>query len=179
VAALWGRFQEFIRFIPYISGMTETSGRSATIEEVEAHLQMLAPFRQADSPEWASHDLNFGQLRLLLMLGRSGPVSIGQLAATIRVTPATASELVDRLERRGLVHRFHRTDDRRVVDCELSEQGSRLVAQVAGSRRQALRRILSVLTPEELGQLDVLLQTIGERLAGASTESRPFKETSS
>lgn len=156
--------------------MTETSGRAATIDEVEAHLRDLAPLRQGNPPEWASHDINFGQLRLLFMLGRRGPLSIGGLAATIRVTPATASELIDRLERRGLVRRFHRTDDRRVVDCELSEQGSRLIGEVAGARRQALRRILSVLTPVELSQLDGLLVAIGQRLAMAASDNQPLEE---
>jgi len=148
--------------------MAENAGHAVTLDEVEAHLRQLAPFRQSNPPQWASHDINFGQLRLLFMLSRSGPVSIGQLAAKIGVTPATASELVDRLERRGLVRRLHRTDDRRVVDCELSEDGARLIAEVAGARRQALRRILSVLTPEELGQLDALLVAISQRLVGVA-----------
>ena len=147
--------------------MPERSDGIATLDEVESHLHELAPFRRFGPPEWARHDLNFGQLRLMFHLARSGPESIGGFAACVGVTPATASELIDRLERRGLVRRVRRTDDRRVVNCELTEEGTQLIAQVSGARRQALRRMLNVLTPEELGRLDGLLLTITERLEAA------------
>jgi len=149
------------------------SSGDAALDLVEGHLRALAPFRQSNPPAWAQHDLNFGQLRVLLMLGRSGSMSVGQFASSVGVTPATASELLDRLERRGLVRRFHRTDDRRVVDCDLTEQGTQLVAQVTGARRQAMRRILSVLTPDELGQLDRLLVAIAARLDAVQTDLDP------
>jgi MarR family transcriptional regulator, organic hydroperoxide resistance regulator len=153
--------------------MAEISGPAVTMDQVEGHLQAVARFRRAGVPEWANRELNFGQLRLLFIIGDTGPVSIGQLAARIGVTAATASELVDRVERRGFVRRFHRTDDRRVVDCELTEDGSRLLAQIATARRQAVRRILSVLTERELGELDRLLLLIGQRLATATVDPLP------
>jgi DNA-binding MarR family transcriptional regulator len=51
-----------------------------------------------------------------------------------------------------------------VVDCLLSEDGARLLAEVGGARREVLRRALSVLQPDELAQFDGLLHTIAERL---------------
>ena len=120
-----------------------------------------------EPPDWAHHDLTFGQLRLLFVLGQSGPVSIGQLADMLRVTDATASEFVDRVERRGLAIRSHRADDRRVVDCNLSDEGVRLLAQIAGARRKALRQVLAVLDPEELADFDRLIRLMAERLSAA------------
>src|SRR5664279_6429916 len=107
-------------------GMTEISKQTVTLDEVNAHSEALFELMPKGPPEWAHHDMTFGQLRLLFVLGQSGPVSIGQLADKLGVTDATASELIDRVERRGLVVRSHRVEDRRVVDCKLSDQGSRL-----------------------------------------------------
>jgi DNA-binding MarR family transcriptional regulator len=129
-------------------------------------------------PPWASADLTFGQLRLLFVLGQAGPVPIGQLAEKLGVTPATVSELIDRMERRGMVARRHRADDRRIVECEIAEGGSSLLAQIAGARQQGTRRLLAVLTGDELADLDRLLQSIAERLAAATTDAQPLKETS-
>jgi len=119
-------------------------------------------------PEWAHHDLTFGQLRLLFTLGQSGPVSVGQLAEMLGVAAATASEFVDRVERRGLATRSHRADDRRVVECRLSDEGAGLLADIQGARREAMRRMLVVLTADELADFDRLIRLMAERLSAAS-----------
>jgi DNA-binding MarR family transcriptional regulator len=137
------------------------------LDDIEAHVQALGRLMPKGPPDWAHHDLTFGQLRLLFVLGQSGPVSIGQLADMLRVTDATASEFVDRVERRGLAIRSHRTDDRRVVDCRLSDEGVRLLAEIAGARRKAMRQVLAVLTPEELADFDRLIRVMAERLSAA------------
>jgi DNA-binding MarR family transcriptional regulator len=144
--------------------MPEPSGSTVTIDGVIAHVHQLL-LHPASLPEWTATELTFGQLRLLFVLRRSGPVSVGRLAATLGVTAATTSELVDRLERHGVVIRRHRTDDRRVVECELSDEGVQLLAQIGGTRREALRQVLGVLTPNELAEFDRLLEIISARLA--------------
>jgi DNA-binding MarR family transcriptional regulator len=105
------------------------------------------------------------------VLRQSGPVSIGQLADMLGVTAATASEFVDRVERRGLAVRIHRDDDRRVVDCRLSDEGARLLAEIQGARQDAMRRVLALLTQDELAQFDHLLQIMAERLSASSPTS--------
>ncbi|MFI5258223.1 MAG: MarR family winged helix-turn-helix transcriptional regulator [Candidatus Limnocylindrales bacterium] len=151
--------------------MPETSGHAVTFDEIEAHVQALAQVMPRGVPGWASHDLTFGQLRLLFVLRQSGPVSMGQLADMLGVTDATASEFVDRVERRGLAIRSHRADDRRVVESRLSDEGARLLAEIAGARREALRRVLSVLTGDELADFDNLLRVMAERLPAPTPPS--------
>jgi len=128
--------------------MTETSERAAAFDRIEAHTAALFQMMPKGPPDWAHHDLTFGQLRLLFMLRQSGSVSIGQLADMLAVTAATASEFVDRVERRGLVVRIHRADDRRVVDCQLSDEGARLLGQIEGAR-QELKKLVGVLWANE------------------------------
>lgn len=151
--------------------MSELSGPAITVDEVERHSQALSELLPKPPPEWSHHDMTFGQLRLLFVLGQSGPVSIGQLAHKLSVTDATASELIDRVERRGLVARNHRADDRRVVECKLSDEGARLLAQIQGTRQHAMRRVLGLLTAQELVDFDRLLQIMAERLSAAIQSS--------
>ena len=150
------------------------------MDEVDRHSQALFELMPKGPPEWAHHDMTFGQLRLLFVLGQSGPVSIGQLADKLGVTDATASELIDRVERRGLVVRSHRADDRRVVDCKLGDEGVRLLAQIQGTRQQAMRRVLGLLKRQRANRIgglepdfDRLLQIMAERLSAAIQSSVP------
>jgi DNA-binding MarR family transcriptional regulator len=152
-------------------GMAETSRNAVAFEDVVAHARALGRLMPSGPPGWASHDLTFGQLRLLFVLRQSGPVSIGQLADMLGVTAATASEFVDRVERRGLAVRIHRDDDRRVVDCRLSDEGARLLAEIQDARQDAIRRVLALLTQDELAQFDHLLQIMAERLSASSPTS--------
>lgn len=152
--------------------MAEIPGHAVTLQDVEAHVRALGRLMPKGPPDWAHHDLTFGQLRLLFVLGQSGPVSIGQLAHMLGVTDATASEFVDRVERRGLATRSHRLDDRRVVDCRLSDEGASLLAEVAGARRKAMRQMLVVLTADELADFDRLIRLMAERLSAASPSAQ-------
>jgi DNA-binding MarR family transcriptional regulator len=97
------------------------------------------------------------------MIRREGPLSISRVAESVGVGAAAASGFVERIERHGLVERHHRTDDRRIVDCHLTEAGERLLDELAGVQTEALRRALSVLTPAERLEFDQLLRAIAAR----------------
>ena len=139
-----------------------------TLDDALGRIQSLLQTARIGPPRWVQHDLTFGQLRLLFILAQA-PLSIGRLADMLSVTDATASEIVDRLEKRGLATRSHRADARRVVECSISGEGTRLLADVNGARREALRAALSVLTPAERTQFDALVATMVGRLSAART----------
>ena len=148
--------------------MTEASLRTPTIKEIAAHLERVVQLDPStDPPDWVTANLTFGQLRVLFHLRAEGPVSIGALADRLGVSLASASETIDRIERHQFVVRHHRENDRRIVDCRLSERGQSLVEEIAGVRLEGMRRVLGVLTPEELTEFDRLILLIAERLEAA------------
>lgn len=136
---------------------------TATVDQVADHLWNA--FRPQDHKPsgWPARDLTFGQLKTLVMLRRDGPLSIGRIAESFDIGAAAASGYVERIERHGLIERKHRTDDRRVVECHLTESGERLLDDMAGGRVEAMRRALSVLTPDELADFDRLVTIIATR----------------
>ncbi len=158
--------------------MTEASSRAPTIEEIASHLERIIQLDPSpDPPDWIAANLTFGQLRVLFLLRDEGPVSIGTVAERLRVSLASASETIDRIERRKLVVRQHSADDRRVVECRLSEDGERLVQEIAGVRLEGMRRLLGVLTLGELAEFDRLIRLIEARLEAAQT-ARPHRSKS-
>jgi DNA-binding MarR family transcriptional regulator len=126
-------------------------------------MRVLHPLNKP-APPWLEQELTFSQFRVLHLLSEHGPIPMSRLAETMEVTPATATGVIERLEKRGLVERSHRGDDRRVVECELSDAGRNMVAAATGARLDGMRQWLSVLTPDELAQLDQLLSNVIDRL---------------
>lgn len=128
-----------------------------------AHL--FAAFRPQEpkSSDWPGRDVTLGQLKTLFMLRGEGPMSIGRIAESQGIGAAAASGYIERIERHGLVERRHRTDDRRVVECHLTESGIQLLEDLAGMRLDALHRALGVLKPAELAEFDRLLVLVASR----------------
>ena len=120
-------------------------------------------------PTWAAHELTFSQMRLLLLLGKRGPSPISRVAEWLGVGMPTASGALDRLERHGLVERRHRQDDRRVVECGLTEAGRELVDQITGMQAEVLHRFLDVMNEDELADMARLITVVAERV-GVSIE---------
>lgn len=131
------------------------------VDDVIAALS--AAFRPEMDVPPAAGDLTIGQLRLMIMIGRSGPMSMHQVAESFRVSQTAATGLVERAERQGVVERRHRSDDRRVVECHVTEAGNQLLGELSGIRTQGLREALSGLSDAQLAELERLLRLIADR----------------
>lgn len=65
----------------------------------------------------------------LLAFTRTGALPMGKLGRRLMVHPASVTNVIGRLERRGLVERRTSTDDRRVVLAQITEAGRRLAEE--------------------------------------------------
>jgi DNA-binding MarR family transcriptional regulator len=82
------------------------------------------------------------QLRALGLVHRRPGASLTDVAAHLGVTPATASVLVDRLVRRGLLHRDAHPRERRRISLSLTRDGSRHLRAARTATRRRLAKIL-------------------------------------
>jgi DNA-binding MarR family transcriptional regulator len=82
------------------------------------------------------------QLRALGLVHRRPGASLTDVAAHLGVTPATASVLVDRLVRRGLLHRDSHPRERRRISLSLTREGSRHLRAARTATRGRLAKIL-------------------------------------
>ncbi len=144
--------------------MSEVSdGHQLQIEAVIRALDGLWDQDAHDVPGWVAQELTFGQMRLLFLLNKNGPAPMSRIAEWLGVGLPTASGTVERVERHGLVERRHRLDDRRIVECHLTDEGRHLIAEISGSRLETMRRILGVLSGDELEQMARLITIVVDR----------------
>ena len=102
------------------------------------------------------------QLRLLDRLERLGESRLIDLADALSIAPSTATRLCDTLADRQLIVRHRRGRDRRELQIQLTDTGTRLLDAVRTRTAGAWTEIVDRISPEErrrvmtiLGKLDV------------------------
>jgi DNA-binding MarR family transcriptional regulator len=89
---------------------------SRMAEELNRDLQVIrAAVRRPMEAEIARGNLTGPQQSAMAALVRSGPLSLKSLAAQLGLAHSTTSGIVDRLEKRGMVHREVDATDRRLT----------------------------------------------------------------
>jgi len=101
----------------------------------------------------------FGTLEALYHLG---PLSLGELADKLLVTGGNVTYVMDRLEDQGLVYRYRRPDDRRVILARLTPEGRELVAEVFPAHASYIQHLSRHLSPDEQNQLSGMLKALGK-----------------
>jgi DNA-binding MarR family transcriptional regulator len=115
--------------------------------------------------------LSLAQINVLLHLYYKGPREVMEFADFMQVSPAGASQMVERLVQQGLVRRVETTEDRRVRLVHLTDEGQQLVMESIAARRQWVGTLVALLTPEESETVGQGLSILGERAAQLETTS--------
>ena len=90
-----------------------------------------------------------------------GPRRITELAQTEALAQPTVTQLVDKLEGRGLVSRARSGKDARVVNVEVTPKGTEVFEEVRGEIRANMREALIDLPDAELIELAHAAETLG------------------
>jgi len=129
---------------------------------LEAHIvferthNLLLNMREA---AWASFGLTGRRFILLRLLYTSDRrrLSMGEIASQMNLGTNNVTQLVDGMERDGLVQRVTGPEDKRVVFASLTPQGEELFASVFPRNAQRIAQSWSAFTDEEKQTLTQLL----------------------
>ena len=136
---------------------------------VELMERMSFLMRPRSLGAWQDLELTMPQARTMFLLHRRGPTRMGVLSEHQGCGLPSATSMVDRLVRKGLVERVQDPSDRRVVACQLTDEGRKAVErfwQVSRERRLALAAALT------LDPLEAVVPAL-EILTGAGATERP------
>lgn len=109
-----------------------------------------------------------GQDAVLQVLASAGPLTMGDLAAALRVRPPTASKTITRLSAIGLVERHTGPGDARVVRVRLTLEGQARAAAIEGLWDEVEAEMLAGFDPKERRRLRKLLRRAARNLAEAA-----------
>lgn len=124
-------------------------------------------------------NLSASHAAALAALVEHGPQRMSDLARYLLQQTQTTTDLVDRLERRGLVRRIRHASDRRVVLVEATDEGQQLLSSIEREGSSVGQDTLGQLTDEALSGLSARLRGVRDQaatIAGVPVEHLGYAE---
>lgn len=103
---------------------------------------------------------SYGDLQVLRAIVGADLITMGELAARMKVTPATATAAVNRVVLNGWAVRVPDERDRRMIRLRVTNHGRRIHEYYQEFRSQFATRLLSRLSPDEAERLVELLERL-------------------
>ncbi len=153
----------------------EVQRRAAgTDDGVELDLQQYFPYRLARLAEQVSlavaevyaerFCLTRQEWRVLAILGARTEIATKEIGPLTTLDKMQVSRAVQGLEARGIVSRKHDANDRRELIVSLTSAGRALYRKIVPYALAREARLLSVLTPDEVGLLDRVMRKLSAEL---------------
>jgi MarR family 2-MHQ and catechol resistance regulon transcriptional repressor len=111
-------------------------------------------------PRMQKYGLTMTEFSVLMVLWHGGPTPLGELSARILLTGASTTYTVKKLEKRGLIARESRSEDKRVVMGVITEKGRALARKIAPLHATDLAEAMHRLSLEEKKTAAQLLRTL-------------------
>lgn len=105
-------------------------------------------------------ELSLLQAYALTHLYFKEPLKISELRDHMMVSPAASSQLVDRLEKLGMVARVGDPDDRRVRKVIVLEKGEKFMQETFAFSQNWLKNIPATINPEQEAQITAVLSIL-------------------
>jgi len=97
----------------------------------------------------AEERLTFPQYYALSLLSKKGFWKMSDLKKELFITGAGATGIANHLIKKGLAQRQRSNDDRRVVNIEITDKGTKIIDKVLRQRRDYLASVLKKIEPDK------------------------------
>ncbi len=122
--------------------------------------------------------LHHGQGMILFHLWHRDGIAQNVLAQALHITPPSATNTLQRMERDGWIERHRDAVDQRIVRVFLTEKAKVLRTEARTAFQQLDRELTAVLTENERGMLLEVLQKVHRHLAHTSENAGPARHAS-
>jgi len=99
--------------------------------------------------ELTHEEITLPQLQAMRYIWLHKNATVGEVAEGLDISYPSATNMLNRLVRKGLVTRHGNPADRRFVEVQLTEKGERLTRQVEEERAARLKQVLDEMHPED------------------------------
>jgi MarR family transcriptional regulator, 2-MHQ and catechol-resistance regulon repressor len=133
-------------------------------DALDAYVKLLRANRAVLAhvePRVAEAGLTMTQFGVLEAILHLGPLGQRDLSQKVLTSPGNMTDLIDKLEDRGLVRRVRQKADRRAVRVELTVKGRALIEPLFAAHGHDIDAAMAGLDAAELRQLGVLLRKLG------------------
>jgi MarR family transcriptional regulator, organic hydroperoxide resistance regulator len=143
--------------------LSSDPSRQETLDAVLAELNQIS-FRDFQGALKRFHEgaLSLVHLNLLMLLRFDGPLTMSRLAELLDVSVASATGIVDRMEKKGVVERRRSDEDRRVVEVNVTAKGEQVFSAMQAERQSNMLKMISKIGDDDLKALLQGLRAVRE-----------------
>jgi DNA-binding MarR family transcriptional regulator len=123
-----------------------------------------------------NYGFSFVQMNVLMHLYYRGPREVMAFGDLMQVSPAGASQMVERLVQGGLVQRVASPEDRRVRWVHLTERGREAVEESIRARQAWVEQLVDTLGPEQRAAVGKALRVLTEQAGLLESETERVAE---
>lgn len=140
--------------------MAEKNTESGSVRDSDRNEKLVMNLQTLSHIMRAQYEGRASQKRILILLKESEPVTQKDLTERLGIQPGSASEILAKLEKTGLITRTPNAQDRRTIDIQLTGTGKELAIEAAEQRRKRHTEMFVCLTEEEQRTLLALLEKL-------------------
>jgi MarR family 2-MHQ and catechol resistance regulon transcriptional repressor len=147
---------------------------AAVEEAVRTYVKLMRASRSVAGrvePLVGTEGLTLTQLGVLEVILHKGAMTHRELGRKVLTSAGNMTDVVDKLEGRGLVRRVRAANDRRQVRVELTDDGRALIEGLFPRHADDIARAMGGLERQELQQLGELLRKLGIAAARGDAEA--------
>lgn len=154
-----------------------TDPRITREQAVVTHFRVIYQAIQRHSA-WVEKEcgVSSAQLWAMWVLSQQPGLKVSELSAVMAIHPSTASNMLDKLEKKALIQRTRGERDHRVVRLTLTDAGKKLLTRAPQPAQGALVNALSALSENQLAELNRSLSRLTRLLSngGESANLQPI-----
>lgn len=129
---------------------------------------------QSVEQEVSGLDMTHAQASCLMMLAKGEATTVTDLARNLNTDAGSVTRLLSRMEKRGLIARTRRDDDRRVVDLSITAEGDAMVEKLPAAFCNVMRRHFVGFSHDEIEALRGMLLRVIANNGSAGQAGCPF-----
>lgn len=140
----------------------QVTQRAAHYQAADINDKLIINMRDLNHIMRLLYEGKSSQKRILIILNEVKSITQRDLTRRLGIQPGSASEVLSKLENRGLIVRTASKTDRRTTNITLTSQGTQLAVDAVKQRNQRHLEMFSCLSEKEKNQLLSLLEKINE-----------------
>lgn len=134
--------------------LNNNTSREALLADVLSEMNMISlKDFQGALRRWHEGTLSLVHLNVLMILRSRGPLTMTHLAELLDVSVASATGIIDRMEKKGVIERRRSDQDRRVVEVYVTDGGQQVFSAIEAERRLRLTQLLGSIGDADLAAL--------------------------
>lgn len=116
------------------------------------------------------------QLLIMLEIDKESGINSSQVAKKVNLSPATVTNILDRLENKSLISRVRNTQDKRKVGLYLTDDGKALLLKAPQALQEHFIEKFANLAQWEQSQLLSSMQRLSEMMDADEIDAAPLLE---